>query len=216
MFESIYDISNIAMTIFQPRRDNVSTFVLSKEELLKWAEEVLSPAANLAAKGEGEFQAGNHCQFCNVKATCRKRAEYNLELARYDFAVPASLTDEEIEIVLSKADALTSWATDIKEYALQQALSGKAWNGWKLVEGRANRKYINESAVAEKVKSAGFDPYDHKVLGITTMTKLLGKTKFEELLEGLIEKPQGKPTLVPMLDKRPAMHTAVNDFKEEN
>lgn len=130
--------------------------------------------------------------------------------------MPASLTDEEIEIVLSKADALTSWATDIKEYALQQALSGKAWNGWKLVEGRTNRKYINESAVAEKVKSAGFDPYDHKVLGITAMTKLLGKTKFEELLEGLIEKPQGKPTLVPMSDKRPAMHTAVNDFKEEN
>lgn len=216
MFEGIYDISSIAMTIFQPRRDNVSTFVLSREELLKWAEEVLSPAANLAAKGEGEFQAGNHCQFCKVKATCRKRAEYNLELGRYDFAVPASLTDEEVEIILSKADELTSWATDIKEYALQQALSGKAWNGYKLVEGRSNRKYINESVVAEKVKSAGFDPYDHKVMGITAMTKLLGKTKFEELLEGLIEKPQGKPTLVPMSDKRPAMHTAVNDFKEEN
>lgn len=216
MFEGIYDISNIAMTIFQPRRDNVSTFVLSREELLKWAEEVLSPAAKLAAKGEGEFHAGNHCQFCKVKATCRKRAEYNLELARYDFAVPASLTDEEIEIILSKVDALTSWATDIKEYALEQALSGKAWNGYKLVEGRANRKYVSESAVAEKVKSAGFDPYDHKVLGITAMTKLLGKTKFEELLEGLIEKPQGKPTLVPMSDKRPAMQSAVNDFKEEN
>ncbi|WP_276624803.1 DUF2800 domain-containing protein [Veillonella magna] len=216
MFEGIYDISSIAMTIFQPRRDNISTFVLSKEELLKWAEEVLSPAAKLAAKGEGEFHAGNHCQFCKVKATCRKRAEYNLELARYDFAVPASLTDEEVEIILFKADELTSWTTDIKEYALQQALSGKAWSGWKLVEGRANRKYINESAVAEKVKSAGFAPYDHKVLGITAMTKLLGKTKFEELLEGLIEKPQGKPTLVPMSDKRPAMHTAVNDFKEEN
>lgn len=216
MFEGIYDISNIAMTIFQPRRDNVSTFVLSKEELLKWAEEVLSPAAKLAAKGEGEFHAGSHCQFCKVKATCRKRAEYNLELARYDFAVPVSLTDEEIEIILSKVDALTSWATDIKEYALQQALSGKAWNGYKLVEGRSNRKYINESVVAEKVKSAGFDPYDHKVMGITAMTKLLGKTKFEELIEGLIEKPQGKPTLVPMSDKRPAMHTAVNDFKEEN
>lgn len=216
MFEGIYDISSIAMTIFQPRRDNISTFVLSKEELLKWAEEVLSPAAKLATKGEGEFHAGNHCQFCKVKANCRKRAEYNLEVARYDFAVPASLTDEEIEIILSKVDELTSWATDIKEYALQQALSGKAWNGWKLVEGRANRKYVNESAVAEKVKSAGFDPYDHKVLGITAMTKLLGKTKFEELLEGLIEKPQGKPTLAPISDKRPALHTAVNDFKEEN
>lgn len=216
LFDGIYDITEVSMTIFQPRRDNISTYTISKEELLKWADEVLSPAAQLAAKGEGEFKAGSHCQFCKVKATCRKRAEYNLELARYDFEMPANLEDEEIEVILSKADELASWVGDIKEYALQQAVSGKEWTGWKLVEGRSNRRYVNETAAADKVQSAGYDPYEHKVLGITAMTKLLGKTKFEELLGSLIEKPQGKPTLVPVSDKRPAMNTAANDFKEDN
>lgn len=216
LFDGIYDITEVSMTIFQPRRDNISTYTISKEELLKWADEVLSPAAQLAAKGEGEYKAGIHCQFCKVKATCRKRAEYNLELARYDFEMPANLEDEEIGVILSKADELVSWVGDIKEYALQQAVSGKEWTGWKLVEGRSNRRYVNETAAADKVQSAGYDPYEHKVLGITAMTKLLGKTKFEELLGGLIEKPQGRPTLVPVSDKRPAMNTAANDFKEDN
>ncbi len=114
-----------------------------------------------------------------------------------------------------------SWAGDIKEYALQQAVSGKEWKDWKIVEGRSNRKYVNETAVADTVKDAGYDPYEHKVLGVTAMTKLLGRTRFEELLSGFIEKPQGKPTLVPMSDKRPAMNNskaaeAADDFKEEN
>ena len=76
--------------------------------------------AELAAKGEGDFCAGEHCRFCKVKATCRKRAEYNLQLAQYDFAPPEMLVDTEIEAVLEKADQLVSWASDIKEYALQR------------------------------------------------------------------------------------------------
>lgn len=217
LFDGIYDIKNITMTIFQPRREHVSTFAISKEALLSWAENTLAPTAQLAAKGKGEYKAGSHCQFCKVKATCRKRAEYNLELARYDFEMPESLEDDEIEVILAKADELVSWANDIKEYALQKAVSGKEWKDWKLVEGRSNRRYVNDKAVAEKIESAGYDPYEKKVIGITAMTKMLGKTKFEELLSGLIEKPQGKPTLVPMSDKRPAMkNTAFNDFKEDN
>ena len=216
LFDGIYDINSIQMTIFQPRRENVSTCSITKGELLSWADGVLKPTAELAYEGKGEFMAGDHCQFCKVKAKCRKRAEYNLELARYDFEMPSTLEDDEIEAILAKADALVSWAGDVKEYALQQAVNGKQWNDWKLVEGRSNRKYVNENAVAETVHKAGYDPFEHKVLGITAMTKLLGKTKFEELLSGFIEKPQGKPTLVPMSDKRPAMNTAANDFKEDN
>lgn len=216
LFDGIYDINSISMTIFQPRRESVSTYTLSKEELLKWADEVLAPTAQLAAKGEGEYKAGNHCQFCKIKATCRKRAEYNLELARYDFKMPSTLEDDEIEAILSKVDVLVSWAGDIKEYALQQAVNGKEWKDWKIVEGRSNRKYVNEDVVADTVREAGYDPYEHKVFGITEMTKLLGKKKFEELLYGLTQKPQGKATLVPISDKRPAMNTAANDFKEDN
>lgn len=219
LFDGIYDINKIVMTIFQPRREHISTYEITKEELLEWADTVLAPAAQLAAKGEGEFKAGEHCRFCKVKATCRKRAEYNLELARYDFEMPSNLNDDEIEAILSKADELAAWCSDVKEYALQEAVKGKQWKDWKAVEGRSNRKYTNETAVADTVKNAGFDPFEHKVMGITAMTKLLGRAKFEELLGSLIEKPKGRPTLVPMSDKRPAITKAAEaaeDFKEEN
>lgn len=216
MFSCLYDISTVRMSIFQPRLSHSDTWELPIDELLKWANEVLVPAAKQAWNGEGEFKAGEHCRFCKTKSNCRKRAEYNLELARYDFEPPATLDNIEIAAILAKADELVSWVTDVKEYALRQALSGVTYDGFKVVEGRSNRKYTDENAVVEAVKTAGFDPYEHSVLGITAMTALLGKKEFNELLGGLIEKPQGKPTLVPMSDKRPAIHTANEDFKEEN
>ena len=123
--------------------------------------------------------------------------------------------DANLEVVLAKADQLTAWVSDVKEYALQQALSGKAYRGWKLVEGRSNRKYKDEAAVARVVEEAGFDPYEKKLLGITAMTQTLGKKKFNELLGYLVWKPEGNPTLAPESDKRPAMNTAQDDFKEE-
>lgn len=214
-YDGIYDIEAVEMTIFQPRRDNVSTFKLSKEELLKWAEEFLAPTAQLAYNGEGEFNAGEHCQFCKVKATCRKRAEYNMELAVYDFELPAMLEEGEIAEILPKIDGLVAWANDIKDYALQQALSGIEYQGFKVVEGKSNRRYTDGAAVAATVTAAGYDPYEKKLLGITAMTSLLGKKQFEQLIGGLITKPPGKPALVPESDKRPALNTAKDDFKEE-
>ena len=214
-YDGIYDIESVDMTIFQPRRDNVSTFTISKEELLKWAEEFLAPTAQLAYNGEGEYHAGDHCQFCKVKATCRERAAYNMELAAYDFEEPATLDDSEIADILPRIDDLVAWANDIKEYALQQAMSGTEYKGFKVVEGRSVRKYTDDAAVAATVENAGYDPYERKVLGITAMTSLLGKKKFEDLLGGMITKPPGKPTLVPDSDKRPALNTAKDDFKEE-
>ena len=214
MFDGLYDIEEVRMVIFQPRLANISEFSISKADLLAWAQDTLVPAAKLAHKGEGEFCAGAHCQFCKIKATCRKRAEYNLELAQYDFEMPPTLEDSEVEAVLAKADTLAAWVSDIKDYALQRAIQGKQWTDWKLVEGRSNRKYTDEAAVAKTVKEAGFEPYEQKLLGITAMTGLLGKSKFEELLGSLVIKPQGKPTLAPMSDKRPVMNTAAEDFKE--
>ena len=216
LFDGIYDIDNVCVHVVQPRRQNISTFEISKDDLYRWADEVLKPTAELAFAGDGNFLCGEWCGFCKAKNQCCARAEANLELARYDFKLPPLLTDEDIEDILSRVDALVSWASDIKEYALQQAVSGKEWHGWKLVEGRSNRRYTNEAAVIQTVSDAGFDPYERKLLGITAMQKLLGKSRFDELLTAYIEKPQGKPTLVPEGDKRPAMNTAKNDFMEEN
>ena len=214
LFDDIYDIDSVRMTIYQPRRDNVSTYEISKDELYRWADEVLKPTADLAFAGDGNFLCGEWCGFCKAKHDCRARADANTELARYDFKLPPLLTDEEVEEILTRVDDLVAWATDIKEYALQQAISGKEWNGWKLVEGRSNRRYVNDTVVADVVEHAGYDPYERKVLGVTAMQKLLGKSRFDELLSPYIEKPQGKPALVPESDKRPAMSTAAADFKE--
>ena len=216
LFDAIYDIDNVAMTVYQPRRQNISTFEMSKDDLYRWAEEVLKPTAELAFAGDGNFLCGEWCGFCKAKHECRARAEANLLLAQYDFKLPPLLEDSEIEVILSRADQLVSWVNDIKEYALQQAISGKDWTGFKLVEGRSNRRYTDEAAVTQVVTNAGFDPYERKLLGITAMQKLLGKSRFEELLSAYIEKPQGKPTLVPESDKRPVMNNAKTDFMEEN
>jgi len=214
LFESLYDIQTVRMIIFQPRRDNISIAEISKEELLEWAEKILVPAAALAANGEGEYKAGKHCQFCKVKATCRKRAEYNLQMAQYDFAVPDTLSDDEISMILNRADTFIGWVNDVKTYALEQAISGKEFPGYKIVEGRSNRRYTNDDAVAAVVTDAGYDPFEKKLMGVTAMTKLLGKKKFDTLLSSLIEKPQGKPTLVPDSDKRKAWNPTAEDFKE--
>jgi len=216
IFDCLYDINEVRMTIFQPRRENIGVFTMTKADLYDWAEHTLKPIADLAYKGEGEFKAGGHCQFCKVKSVCRERAKRNLELAKYDFKLPSTLEDSEIEYILGMIDDLVSWATDVKEYALQAAISGKEWKGYKLVEGRSNRKYTDETAVIEAVKEAGYDPYEHKILGITAMTSLLGKKKFEALLGTLVEKPAGKPTLVADSDKRPAINNAKTDFKGED
>lgn len=208
IFDGIYDIDSVRMTIYQPRKSNISVCVMGKDGLLEWAQNDLTYKAKLAYEGGGDFHCGEWCRFCKAKAECRERAEANLALARYDFEKPPLLTDEEIADILDKVDALAAWAADVKEYALRQAVSGTAFPGWKLVEGRSNRKYTSEAAVAAAVEGSGFDPYEKKLLGITAMQKLLGKSRFEELLAPYIEKPQGRPTLVRSSDKRPEWNTA--------
>ena len=216
LFDCLYDIDTVSMTIFQPRRGNVSTYTLPKADLYEWADTVLAPAAELAWSGEGEYHCGEWCQFCKAKADCRERANANMELAKYEFKQPPLLTDEEVEEILGRIDELIAWASDIRDYALQAAIGGKHWTGYKLVEGRSNRKYTDERAVVAAVRAAGYDPYEHKVLGVTAMTTMLGKKQFNDILGGLVTKPQGKPTLVPDSDKRPAMTNIINEFMEDN
>ena len=217
LFDALYDIDTISMSIFQPRRENVSTWTITVAELKEWAEKILRPKAELAFKGEGEFNPGPWCTFCKAAVKCRASAEEKLALAQYEFAKPPLLTDEEIEDILSRLDDLTKWANEIAAYAQDAAINhGKQWNGFKLVEGRSVRKYSDEAAVVAAATAAGYrDIYKKSLISITEMEKLMGKKTFTEVLGGLVIKPQGKPTLVPASDKRPAIHTGANlDFTE--
>lgn len=218
IYDSLYDIEEVSMTIFQPRRENVSTWTIPVKELKDWAENELKPKAKKAYEGEGDYLPGEWCTFCRAAVKCRARAEEKLKLAQMEFKLPPLLTDSEIEEVLSKLSDLTKWANEIIAYATDAAVNhGKEWRGFKVVEGRSVRKYKDEEAVAEAAKANGYkDIYRQSLITLTEMQKLMGKKKFEQILGGLIHKPLGKPTLVPLSDKRPAMNISnvKNEFNE--
>ena len=222
VYDGIYDIDEVSMTIFQPRRENVSTWTVSAQELKDWASNELEPKAAMAFKGEGEYVPGEWCTFCRAAIRCRARALEKLKLAQSEFRLPPLLTDSEIEEILAVLPDLTKWANEITAYATDAAINhGKEWKGFKVVEGRSVRKYRDEDAVAEAAMDAGYkDIYRKSLITLTEMQKLMGKAKFEEILGSLVFKPPGKPTLVPVTDKRPAMNVtnAKNEFnviKEE-
>lgn len=218
IYNGLYDIDRISMTIYQPRRENISTWTVSLDTLRDWAEHTLIPKAKLAFDGGGEYCSGAWCGFCKAKVQCRARAEANLQLAQYEFQKPPLLSDGEIEDILGKLDDLTKWANEITVYAQDMALNhGKEWQGFKVVEGRSNRKYADEDAVVEAAQAAGYkDIFKTSLIGITEMEKLMGKTSFREILGDLVYKPPGKPTLVPVSDKRPAItkDTPENEFSD--
>jgi hypothetical protein len=213
-FDWLYDFDTVRMTIVQPRLDNISSEEMTVDELWQWGESI-KPLAMRAFIGEGDFIPGEHCRFCKARYTCRARAEANLELARLDFQTPETLNVEEIAEVLKQAEDLQRWVRDVKEYALNQAhRHGVKFPGWKVVEGRSVRKYADEEAVARRLQEEGHDPYRKVLLTITELEKQLGRKRVGEVIGDLIEKPPGKPTLVPETDKRPEILTAAaEDFK---
>lgn len=219
LFDCLYDIEQVTMTIFQPRLSSISTWTISAEELYKWAEEVLKPKAELAAKGEGEFISGSWCRFCKARNTCRARAESFLELAKMEFQPPVLLSDEEVAEVIEKADELSKWASDVMAYAQAEAIeNGKHWNGYKLVEGRSTRRFTDEKKVEEAAEGAGYtDIYNKSLITLTAFEKLMGKDIFNEVLGSYVTKPAGKLTLVPVSDKRPevTVNTVNDEFQED-
>ena len=219
MAEMLYDIETVRLTIFQPRINNFSTWDIDPDALKTWGEEILKPRSAMALAGAGEFQAGSWCRFCKARNQCRARAEEFLRLAKMEFQQPALLSDDEIAEIIKVSDELAKWAADVYAYAQDQAIThGKEWNGYKLVEGRSNRKYSSDDEVAEAAKAAGYtDIYKKTLIGVTEMERLMGKKEFARVLGQYVYKPQGKITLVPDSDKREAItqSTAAADFQED-
>ena len=211
-FGNLYDIEDINLCIFQPRLSNVSEWSLTVKELYKWADEILKPGIEKIRAGSEEFHPSRHCVFCKAKPLCKALRDQNLELAKHEFRPAFLMDDSEIEEVLDKADDFVNWINSVKEFALEDAMKGKKYDHYKLVEGRSNRKYIDETKVINVVKEAGYSPYEEKLLSVTGMQSRLGKARFEELLGNLVVKPRGKLTLVPREDKRPEVNPAAVDF----
>lgn len=212
----IYDFDHVRMSIFQPRNGGLSTQLMSVEKLLAWGESI-RPIAELAYEGKGDFKAGDHCRFCRAAAQCKTLSEYNMELAKLEFRDADLLTDEEVSLVLSRVDRLVRYAEKIKAFALNEALNGHKWPGFKVVEGRSNRRITDEVQAAKLLRKAGYaDNVIYKPLEMQTITaleKLVTRKKFSEILGSVVEKPPGKPTLVPEEDKRPEYDPVQSEFE---
>ena len=215
MFDGLYDIQTVEMSIYQPRRDNISSWAISVEDLTSWAKDTLQPIARKAYAGDGNYQAGDWCVFCRARSRCKARATENLKFAA--LPAPPLLSDDEIGDLLGKVDEMIRWGNDLKSYAADAAIEhGKEWPGWKVVAGRSTRKYTNEEDVIAAAGEAGYkDIFRKTLLPITEMEKLMGKKQFNSILGRYVRKVPGKPCLVPETDKRPAIHNVMSDFKEE-
>lgn len=206
-YNTLFDIDSVRMTIFQPRLSGVqSSDEITVKELLEWAEKYVKPRAKLAYKGEGEFAPSEEvCKFCRAKAQCKARADKNLKL--FDEAPDVLLlTPEDAGKILEQAGDIQSWLADLESLVSSTLLAGQPVEGWKMVEGRSNRRFADELKVVAAMKSAGYDEsllYERKLITLTQMEKDFGKKAVAETLGELIVKPQGKPTLAPANDKRP-------------
>lgn len=209
------EIETVKMTIAQVRLDEINTYMMPVKDLIAWGDTFIKPHAQMAYKGEGVRQPGAWCRFCKAKTTCKPYAEWVTQGAVPEVP-PDELSDEDIAIYLKKADLLMEWAKDLKAYALDRALAGTTFDGWKVVAGRSTRKVKDPEEFATRLKEEGFAEKDiykpTELQGITVLTRLMGKKKFDEIAEGYLEKPEGKPTLVPEDDKRPAIGSAEADF----
>lgn len=212
IYNLVYDIDTVIMTIYQPRIDNFSTWELSAKKLLAWAERYLRKQAKLAWEGKGEFKPGKHCQFCRVRTTCKANAEFQMQLAEWEFKESPYLTLEEIAVILEQSELFISWVNSIKDHALKEALAGKKIPGHKLVTGRSTRVITEVERVKKIFQKKGYEDFDYlstpQLLGITALEKRFGAAGLQKLIGKYIDKPDGKPALVSEDDSRPEYNSA--------
>jgi len=219
IFDLIYDIHTVKLTVVQPRLNNFSTWSISKKDLIEWGEGEVKQAATKALAGEGELKAGEWCRWCKAAPTCRALKDRNLELLKHDFKPVNELSDEEILKVFKIKSEVENWLKLVSGYVLSQALKGKKWNGFKVVEGKSSRRWTDPDVVEETLLLEGYDLEEitnRKIKGIGDISNLLGVDLFNEHLGDLIEKPKGKPTIAKNSDKRKPYQesTALDDFSQ--
>ena len=214
----LYGFKHVRNTIIQPRLDSVTEEMLTTDELLQWAETELKPAAELAWKGKGEFNPGDHCKFCAARAICYARATKAMTIFKHGFETPGVIPDNAIPEILAVADTAIDWIKDLQAYALSQALRGQEWPGYKLVRGkRPPRKWVDEEEAKHQLIRAGYEPEvytETKFKSPSNIEKLVGKQAFEAIFATLVTQGDGALTLVPESDKRTEFTSAEADFSD--
>jgi uncharacterized protein DUF2800 len=233
-WKHLYQFDKFILRICQPRKDIAEEFEISLADLLRWADEVVRPAALRTLDPDAPFKAGDWCTFCKLRGTCATRAtammqtvsgqEFaNLDELLDDNVAEAArkrvgeLTGDQLAKVLLQIDAIKKWTKEVVAHAMGEIQKGHAIGEFKLVEGRARRVWAdNEFNTEQNLMNLGL-PEDRvwtkKIISPSQAEKALGKKK--PGLQDMIKKPTGKPTLVPGTDPRQPMSIdAVREFAD--
>lgn len=218
-YDLMYDIHTVKLTITQPRMDSISSWEISAEDLRQWGEDVVKPKAQIAYAGGGEQVTGDWCKFCKASPRCKAQADKALELAKLDFVEPMLLSDAQLVEIYGRSLQISKWLTAVTDYLYKEALAGKKWEGYKLVDGQ-NRRGWTDEIQAEKILSGMFGKehfLTEKLKGIGDIEKLVGKKEFPTLLGDVVAFKKTSPSLVPESDKRPALgiDQAKADFADD-
>ena len=215
------DIETVRLHIYQPRLNNISVDELCAGELKAWAEMVVKPTAEKAAKGEGDHKPGEHCRFCPHAGRCRELTKVcteHINTHGMKSAVPV-LASWEVAEVLQMEPLISLWLKRVKGQALTTMLDGGEIPGYKVVAGRGSRAWADDLEVAAALKASGYSQEDitkTELLSVAAMEKALGKKKVAELVGGQILSYTGSPTIAPQTDKRPVydrLAEAQKDFE---
>lgn len=214
-YACIQEISTVRMSIVQPRRDHIDEWQITVPELLKWAAWV-SEQAELALSDDAPRSPGEkQCQFCAVKATCPALEAFTRKIVGGDFDNlddPDALPDERVSSALAAKKLILGWLDAVEQHVTERLESGKGFPGFKLVAGRSLRQWGDESKAEEVLSSlVGDGAFTRKLVSPAQAEKLLGKAKAADIAD-LIVKPEGRPTIAPESDKRPAINLTNDDF----
>jgi hypothetical protein len=206
-YNFLYDVHTVKLTVTQPRMDSISSWEITAEDLMEWGETVVKPTAKIAYEGGGEQKPGDWCRFCKASPRCKAQSDLALEAAKRAFTEPQLLSDDELIEIYAKIPNIEKWFKDVSGYMYKEAMDGKAWEGYKIVDGQARRQWTDEEAVKEVLHgNYKFDEYTNtKVKGIGDIEKLVGKKNFPVMLGELCKAVKTTPSLVPVSDERPAM-----------
>ncbi len=211
-------LQNVEVYIDQPRQGSYEGWGCGVKELLDWGNEII-PKAKMAFAGFGEYKAGDWCMFCRANGQCKAQAKQQTS-AFDDFSSavnqsPDLLSPEELGEVLERGKTLVAWYEAVKEHALKTILEGTKVPGWKAVEGRSIRAWSDQDKALETLMASGIDRaviFDQVPKTLSQLEKMLGASKFKDLVGNFVVRPQGKPTLALESDKRAAFNSAAADF----
>jgi hypothetical protein len=209
-------VETVDLVIVQPRKaceeGPIRSFRLKIDELTYWANNVLRPGVLETESPNARIAAGNHCRFCPALAICPEHTKKAYEMARSTFGAktlpsPENLTPNDIERVLEASELFSKWSEEVRKYAYAMIESGRmSIPNYKLVQKRANRKWVDDKAALDLLHSLlGDNAVTSKVISPSQAEKLLKKLNikdYAELINNISKKESSGLTLVHKSDKR--------------